>query len=31
MLGIIGFISANKFAGSVPGLDILGAAPGYDG
>ncbi|CAB9497747.1 Fucoxanthin-chlorophyll a-c binding protein [Seminavis robusta] len=31
MLGIFGFISANKVAGSVPIVASLGAAPGYDG
>jgi len=31
MLGIFGFIVANKVPGSVPFLDSLGAAPGYVG
>jgi len=31
MLGIMGFVAANKIPGSVPVLDRLGAAPGYDG
>lgn len=30
-LAIIGFIAANKYPGSVPVLDQLGAAPGYSG
>lgn len=31
MLGIFGFLCANKIPGSVPLLEKLGAAPGYDG
>ena len=31
MIGIFGFLSADKYAGSVPGLDALGAASPYSG